>query len=201
MTKKRTIFFDIGNVLIYFSHELMFKQIAKTCGLSPLEIARELTHLGTLYEEGKITTDELFDYFATKKKRDFTKTDFIESLTHIFQPNESMVPIVESLIKKEFQLVLLSNICEAHYAYISENYKFIRSFHHPILSYRVQARKPSRAIFEAALNTAQCSPEDCFYTDDIPEYVEAAKSLGIDAEVFIDSTTLIGHLKKRQLDP
>jgi HAD superfamily hydrolase (TIGR01509 family) len=53
-----------------------------------------------------------------------------------------------------------------------------------VLSYEVKAMKPQSAIFQAAVDRAGCRPEECFYTDDIAAYVEAARELGIDAVQF-----------------
>jgi putative hydrolase of the HAD superfamily len=44
--------------------------------------------------------------------------------------------------------------------------------------------KPQPEIYRAAIDAAQCSPEECFFTDDIPEYVEGARQMGIDAVQF-----------------
>jgi FMN phosphatase YigB (HAD superfamily) len=53
-----------------------------------------------------------------------------------------------------------------------------------VLSYEVKAMKPRPEIYRAAVECAGCRPGECFYTDDIPAYVEAARSLGIDAVQF-----------------
>jgi len=83
-----------------------------------------------------------------------------------------------------YKLVLLSNTNAIHFEMIRENYALLRHFHERILSTRAHAMKPRREIFQAALDRCGCPPEQCFYTDDIAAYVEAARRLGIDAVQF-----------------
>jgi HAD superfamily hydrolase (TIGR01509 family) len=44
--------------------------------------------------------------------------------------------------------------------------------------------KPSPAMYQAALEATGSRAEECFFTDDRAENVEAARALGIRAEVF-----------------
>ncbi|MCH7689346.1 MAG: HAD family phosphatase, partial [Planctomycetes bacterium] len=44
------------------------------------------------------------------------------------------------------------------------------------------------------LETIDCDPAECFYTDDIAHYVETARSYGLQAEVFTDAERLQKHL-------
>ena len=66
----------------------------------------------------------------------------------------------------------------------ARQFEFFAAFDRPILSFEWGARKPERKIFEAALEIAGCRPEECFYTDDIVAYIEAARELGMKAEPF-----------------
>jgi HAD superfamily hydrolase (TIGR01509 family) len=46
-------------------------------------------------------------------------------------------------------------------------------------SYEVAAMKPLVKIYEETLHKLNLSPDECIYTDDILEYVEVARSLGM----------------------
>ena len=96
--------------------------------------------------------------------------------------------------------MLVSNTNAIHFEMIRENYPLLRHFDALILSYEVQAMKPSPRIFEAAVRAAGCLPEECFFTDDIPEYVEAARAQGIDACVFEGFERLQQDLKNRGVE-
>lgn len=190
--------FDMGNVLAYFSYEKMFKQ---ACSLTQLEdsfLREKLLELGIQYELGALTTHELYLYFTSLSKATFSEEEFCLAISDIFIDNTSIHPIIHSLKKQNIPLILLSNTCPAHYQFLMKHHSIIELFDTHILSYEVGARKPDRAIFEAALFYAGCSADRCFYTDDIKEYVDAARSLGIDSEIYTDSPLLIENLRKRQ---
>jgi HAD superfamily hydrolase (TIGR01509 family) len=57
--------------------------------------------------------------------------------------------------------------------------------------------KPNPAIYHAAVAAAGCRPEECFYTDDIVQFVEAARALGIDAVQFQSREQLERELNAR----
>lgn len=201
MNTIKTIFFDIGNVLLYFDYGRLYHQIASLLDLLPAEIEQEvMTHgLGFSYEKGEITTEELYHHFLKLSKITPPYEQFEKAIADIFTPNPSLYPIVKKLKSQGIRLILLSNTCEAHFNHIKRQYRFVDDFDEAILSYKIKARKPDLTIFNAALNVSGCSSHECFYTDDIPEYIDAARQCGIDAEVFKDTTTLQKHLKKRNV--
>jgi len=48
----------------------------------------------------------------------------------------------------------------------------------------VGAKKPKRRIYEAIFERMDVRPDEVFYIDDVKEYVETAKSMGIRGHVF-----------------
>jgi HAD superfamily hydrolase (TIGR01509 family) len=80
---------------------------------------------------------------------------------------------------------------------IEQTYPLMRHFHDRILSYQVRAMKPSPEIYREAIAHAGCRPEECFYTDDILDYVEGAKREGIDAVQFESSAQIQRELETR----
>jgi putative hydrolase of the HAD superfamily len=82
------------------------------------------------------------------------------------------------------RLLLLSNTNIIHFAMIRERYSLLRHFHDMILSYEVGALKPSPRIYREAIARAGCQAEECFFTDDVAAFAEAARLEGIDAIQF-----------------
>ena len=195
----KTLFFDIGNVLLFVDPKRLYRQIADVCDLN-LETVYEAIQTSEIqlrYEKGEITTEEVCTFFSRLSQKEIPKDHIFQALTEIFSPNESIIPLIKTLKKQNIALILLSNTCEMHFQFIQKNFPIITSFDQFILSYEVNARKPERAIFEAAISASGHAPAECFYIDDIPEYVLAARTLGIDAEPYKDTPTLKVHLKKR----
>jgi putative hydrolase of the HAD superfamily len=57
--------------------------------------------------------------------------------------------------------------------------------------------KPADPMYEAAIRSAGCRPEECFFTDDMPAFVEGARRHGIDAVQFTGLEQLEKELRLR----
>lgn len=198
----KTVYFDLGNVLLFFDHNKMINQVASCCNLSPSQI-KELAFQQKLqesYERGKITSAELFRYFKTLSPESFSFHDFMEAISDIFTPNTAIWPIVEHLKEKGLRLVLISNTCESHYNFAYTHYPILQLFDKKVLSYEVGVLKPDPRIFKEALLHSHGNLNECFYTDDIPHFVESARIEGLDSEVYTDVPALRHHLINRGCD-
>ena len=197
----KTVYFDLGNVLVLFCHKKMIRQMAELSGLTPEEIHTLLIQkkVQEEYEKGKISTEQLYSNFARIGKRSFSLLEFMEAASDIFTPNEEVYPIVHSLKSQGIKLILLSTTSECHFNWIYSRYPILRQFDDLILSYEAGACKPDPLIFKKALSLAGCPKSDCFYTDDIHQYVAAARQEGLDSEVFTDAASLKKHLISRQV--
>ena len=102
-------------------------------------------------------------------------------------------------LARRYRLVLLSNTNAIHYQALCQRYPLLDYFQHRVLSFEVKALKPEAKIFECAIEAAGCPPQQCFYTDDIAAYTEAARHLGIDAVTFESATQLERELRLRNI--
>lgn len=193
----RTIFFDLGNVLIFFDHQKMCQQIADYTGL-PFAIVQEVMHqYGDLYERGHIDSLKIYETLCQFSSKKLQFETLMHAVSDIFQPNDPVIAIAMEIKRRGHRLFLLSNTCEAHFDFASAHFPFLKHFDGLVLSYQVGARKPEKAIYEKALTIAGCRNEECFYTDDILPYVESARSLQIDAEQYTTPKELTHHLNTR----
>ena len=190
----RTFLFDMGNVLVHFSHERMCEQIGSLCGQSGLEIRQLLIHSGRQwdFERGRVTPDEFHDWFETNTGSQVAREDLAVAASDIFTLNTPIVPVLDELKSRGHRLVLLSNTSIFHYEFIRDRFQVLNRFDDFVLSFEVQAIKPEPEIYQAALAKIGCHPSECFYTDDIPQYIESGRQHGLDAEVFttVDSLKL-----------
>ncbi len=196
---KKTVLFDVGNVILYFSHEQMCKQIADYCKTDPQEIKQLIfhNHWGKNYESGCIDGHRIFEEFRRLFGESISYPGLMHAMSDIFALNDSIVPVIKKLKQNGVQLITLSNTCQAHYDFAYTHFPIMHLFDQNVLSYEVGFRKPSIEIYEYALKKAGCLPSECFYTDDLSEYVEAARSLGIDAEVFTSTELFTTQLTQR----
>lgn len=182
----KTVIFDLGKVIIPFDFKRGYQGLEKVCGYPAAEIPRRLatTDLVQRFESGLVEPKDFVDELSRMLDLRVDYDQFCQIWSSIFLP-DPLIP--ESLLEglsKRYRLLLLSNTNAIHFGMLEQSYPLLRHFHHMVLSYRVRAMKPSPAIFREAIARAECRPEECFFTDDIAEYVAAAKREGMDAVQF-----------------
>lgn len=194
-----TFLFDMGNVLVHFSHPLMCQQIAAVCGCGADEISQLLFAGGWQLEleRGEISEDEFRQRLEVHFDRRLDLAELVRAASDIFTLNAPMVPILKSLRGQGKRLVLLSNTSISHIEFVRREFDVLSYFDDLVLSYEVGAMKPDPAIFQAALRKILCPPEHCFYTDDIALYVEQGRRHGLQAEVFTTAESLVKQLAER----
>ena len=99
------------------------------------------------------------------------------------------------------RLALLSNTDPLHLAALETQFSFLRHFPAGtrIYSCRIGASKPAPAIYEAALQALGVQAREALFIDDVAEYVQGARQLGIDAIRFESPSHLREELAKRGL--
>lgn len=199
------LLFDMGNVLVHFSHERMCEQIGRLVGWSGEETRAALMESGLFaaYESGQKTTEEMHAEFAALLPRDVSaklkRSDLERAASDIFWRNKSIEPVIDRLMELGYPLVLVSNTCDMHIRWVEKHFRVVRHFKRRALSFEVKSAKPDSRIFEHAAELARCHPRDCFFADDTPGHVEAAKRLGFDAVVFQDTAQLLTDLIERDI--
>ncbi len=197
----KTIIFDLGNVIVPFDIEIGLGNLAKACDFSSIEIREKLVgeKHSELFHTGEISADELFKRIKNSLNLQMNFEEFVDVWNSIFW----FEPIVsEKLIEKlsrEYRLLTLSDTNELHFNFIKPKFPLLRFFDDFVLSHEVGAIKPSPKIYEAAIEKANCLPEECFFTDDKIENIEGAKKFGIKAVQFISTGQLEKDLKKFDL--
>ena len=197
----KTVIFDLGKVLIPFDFARGYRAMEKFCDYPAAEIPKRIaaTDLVHRFETGLVEPRDFVAQLTRLLDLRVTYEQFCEIWSSIFLP-DTLVP--ESLlagIGARYRLLVLSNTNALHFAMVRRNYPLLRHFHHLVLSYEVKAMKPSPAIYREAIARAQCRPEECFYTDDIPAYVEGARREGIDAVQFESCAQLERDLAAREI--
>ena len=196
------IFFDLGNVILNFSHQRSFEQVAEVANISP-EKAKEAifdSGLQNQYEKGLVTSDQFVDIFSKETVSQPDPARLFRALSDIFWLNRSIVPILAGLRGINYPMGILSNTCEAHWLFALERFPVIpMMFNQFILSYESKSMKPDAKIYEDAIAMAGLPPQQIFFVDDRPENVEGAKAAGLDAHIFYDSVGLSHLLAQRDV--
>lgn len=197
----KALLFDLGDVIVGLDFDRAYRRVADLTGgpaTSVPALIRE-ARLADPYERGEISSAQFHREFCRAARIDVSYEEFREIWEDMFQP-ELLVP--ESFfasVQGKYRLVLLSNTNEIHFDSILRRYTVLGRFDDFVLSYRIGAMKPSRAIYSEGVRAAGCLPGECFFTDDKAENVEAAVSAGLDAVRFEDWPKLERDLRRRRV--
>jgi FMN phosphatase YigB (HAD superfamily) len=205
------IYFDLGNVLVSFSHERMCQQMASVAGV-PLDVVRTAVFGGDdghaaqiRYETGDIDTDGYFDFFCRAIGTRPDRRRLERAFCDIFVPIEASWALVRKLAEAGHRLGILSNTNSLQWEWCTDGRfpllagigKASSPFTWAVLSYDVRSMKPDRAIYDAAMARAAATASEVLFIDDRPENVAGAKAAGIDAVLFTDAEQLKVDLRAR----
>lgn len=190
--------FDLGNVILPFEHhqitEKLYARSAHREGLTADEIFAYLFDLdsGSIngYEEGLSSSDEFFLDVRDRFRLQMGFDEFAEIWNNIFRENSEVNEVIVYLKARGFPLFLLSNTNELHFAHIIERYPIVHLMDEWILSFEVGAKKPKKRIYDAIFEKMDVRKEDVFYIDDVEEYVERARAMGLRGLVFREAADL-----------
>jgi putative hydrolase of the HAD superfamily len=197
----KTVFFDLGNVIIPFDFKPAYARLAEHCSCKPEEVPARIRATGLVapFEKGEIEAEPFVRELSAALGLNLSYGEFCDWWSGIFLV-EPLVP--EALLKdlaSRYRVLALSNTNPIHFAMLKEAYPLLRHFHDFVLSYEVGAAKPEAEIYRAAIARAECAPEECFFTDDLAVNIEAAREHGMDAVQFLSAEQLQGELRTRGL--
>jgi putative hydrolase of the HAD superfamily len=206
--KPAFLYFDLGNVLLTFSHERMCRQMAEVAGVSPAAVREALfgtpqTDAGHSvqwrFERGDLNALAVYEHFCEALGVRPDREQLSAAAGNIFEAIPESLAIIERLAAAGARLGIMSNTNPIDWAFISSGeFPFInRCFEHYVLSYKARAMKPERAIYEHAVQLAGFPAGEVFFTDDREENVAGAIEAGLDAVLFTTPADLKRDLVQR----
>lgn len=198
----KAVIFDLGKVIVPFDIKRGYAALQAHCGFPAEELPGRIAATGIVhrFEKGQISPGDFVSQFSDALGLNIEYERFCELWSSIFLP-DPLVPeeLLEGL-RRKYRLLLLSNTNAIHFAMVRENYPILRHFEDFVLSYEVGAMKPDPRIYEVAIERAGCRPQECFFTDDMEPFVEAARRAGIDAVQFQSARQIQGELEARGIE-
>ena len=194
------VYFDLGRVLLDFSHELACQQMAEVAGVSS-ETIRETVFRSDLqlqYEAGQVSTDEFFERCCDQlgSRPDYEK--FVAAASEIFCLNTGVMPLVTTLASTYFPRGILSNTCDAHWHEVKTRFPTLLELL-PVhaLSFELKCLKPEPEIYTKAAELAAVAPQQIYFVDDRPENVEGAREAGFISDVYESPQQLHAAFRSR----
>lgn len=193
------MYFDLGNVLLFFDHGLALRSMAKIAGVESAKMRSLImdSDLQIEYETGLISGEEFIERIAAGLGKSLDTREMLQAAADMFIPNLQILPVLEHVKRSGVPIGLLSNTCQAHWEWILEQrYASVVDHFGPIiLSYEAKSMKPDAHIYRLAEEKAGCPPEKIFFVDDRHDNVEGARKAGWVAEPFTSADRLLDQIQ------
>ena len=197
------VIFDIGRVLVKLDLARAIEGLSQGVSLSPAELwsAIEKDPRWPDWQEGRISPHDWHLHITKRLGSKLKFEEFCAAWNRTLDPVPLHSDDLFASIAKKRKLALLSNTDPIHVAHLESNFSFFRFFPRParIYSCAVRARKPSPVVFQAALKAVKTPASQAVFIDDIFEYVQVARSLGLQAIHYLNPSQLRSELNA--LDP
>jgi putative hydrolase of the HAD superfamily len=192
--KDRTVIFDLGNVVLFFDHEVICRKLASLFNLDERFIFEKIFQDGIEkeFDEGKLSPEIFTQQCSDALNVSLNLSAFKYIWSDIFTKNTPVIEIIKEL-RARACVFLLSNTNIWHIEQVKNQFSVLELFDELILSFQVGYSKPHRKIFERAIELSS-TPELIFYIDDIEAYVRAATELGIYGIHYTESSQLRSKL-------
>lgn len=194
------LYFDLGNVVLYFSHQRQAEQVARVAGIDAGSAWKLLYEDGLHWdcERGGLSENQYYGQFCERTGSRPTRNAFDEASNDIFELNVPLVGLLGRLVSAGYPLGILSNTTAGHWRYCTQRYAVLNAiFPVTALSFELGAMKPEAEIYAAAAALAKAPPERIFFTDDRPEHVAGARAAGWDAVPYESVSQINQELRRR----
>jgi putative hydrolase of the HAD superfamily len=188
----KTIIFDFGNVIGFFSHRLASGRLAYFAGV-PAETMHGFLFRGGIEDDidsGKVSVADLI-----KKVRDKFPIRCADQLLELaladmFWPNRDVCQLIPRL-KGRYRLLLGSNTNELHTRRFKKQFaETLAHFDDLVLSFEIRVCKPDARFFEHCQGLSQAEPAECLFIDDMPANIAGAESFGWNGILYQGYTNL-----------
>ncbi|MDR3108737.1 MAG: HAD family phosphatase [Planctomycetaceae bacterium] len=208
----RFVYFDFGNVLVYFSVPRLLKQVRDVvdANAATIEQMSEVVFgsgLENRFETGLITEAEFLDEFQSIVGKKLPVDKLRQAVSDIFSLNQAIFPVLQSLNDANVPRGILSNTSIMHWEFCKIKYPIVHELipSNHVLSYEAGSMKPEQGIYKTALQQVtkvmpSIQSQEILFIDDLEHNVQAAKKFGFDAVRYTDTKNLTAELKKRGLE-
>ncbi|HEY7329824.1 MAG TPA: HAD family phosphatase [Gemmataceae bacterium] len=204
MSNIKTIVFDFGNVLGFFSHRKAAEQLAQFSPLSADDILDRYLldrELEDEFESGRMRLPEFRARVRQGCHVTCSDAELDWAIADMFTPNDDVCSLVPAL-KPRYRLVLLSNTNELHALHFRRQFAdTLAHFDSLVLSHEVGLRKPCPDIYAHCHSIAGSTPRQCLFIDDLQANVEAARACGWKGIVYHRGLDLCRELRQLGIEP
>ncbi len=182
----KNVVFDMGNVLLRYDPELPLNAFCR--GEAEKELIRRELFQGPEWVRGDlglIRDEDRFELIKTRVPKEHWEAlqSCCEKWYHYLRPMEGAFAFCERLKRQGYRLFVLSNASDAFHRYFPALAP-AEYFEGVVVSADLHLLKPDRKIYEHLLRSFALKAGECLFLDDLPENVEGARAVGMQALLF-----------------
>jgi 2-haloacid dehalogenase len=190
----RNVVFDIGQVFLRLNHR-PFLGLLTERGVDASNLDALLNRVSfDDHETGRLHGTALMERFAALATEPVTHADLHAKWVDMFELQPRMVDLAHRLSGR-YQVYLLSNIGDLHWAHVSREYGLHQIGHGALLSYLAGVMKPHEGIYIEAERRFALEPARTVFIDDRAENIAAAKARGWHGIVHSDYDITVAELR------
>jgi len=182
---KPVIVLDVGGVLVGFDLKPLVRALSKNRGgrvtLPPLSA---IDRLFLPVQTGESSMEDIVPELNASLGVSLSPSEWDVLSCSIFTGEIPGMKEMLRELKKDFFLVALTNTVEVHWSFLLKTYDILHLMDGCVVSYLEGVAKPDPAIYKRVAERYCGGGPPHFHTDDLPEYVEAARKMGWRSEVF-----------------
>ena len=184
----RGIIFDIGRVLVRVDIRRAQQGLAAGVNLTPEELwsAIEKDPRWGDWQNGRMSARDWHQNLSNRLGIRMSFEEFKRVWNSALDPEPIHPDSLFAGLTKSYTLGLLSNTDPIHVECLESTYKFFHYFPKPMRTYScaVGSSKPNPLIYRQALRACRLRADQTVYIDDIADYAEAARGLGMEGIQF-----------------
>ncbi len=184
---EKCFIFDIGRVMIDFHQENFQRKIAKESNGDFETISTNWANPIQLeIETGKSKDQKYFDFYKETYGLNWTPEEWIANYAAIYSLNKPGRDLFFELKAQGYPVYILSNLAEYNKIAIDVKFpKFLEESTRNFYSYELGLHKPDIEIYKTVCREINTAPENCFFFDDAEKNIIGAKSIGMNAHIFL----------------
>jgi 2-haloacid dehalogenase len=182
---KPVIVLDVGGVLVGFDLKPLIAALSKNRGERfTLPSLSNIDKLFLPVQTGESSMDDIIPELNASLGVSMSPSEWHALSCSVFTGEVPGMKEVLLQLKRDFLLVALTNTVEVHWTFLLKSYEILKLMDGYIVSYLEGIAKPDPAIYQLVVDRYCDGGLPYFHTDDLPEYVEAARQMGWRSEVF-----------------
>ncbi len=197
MININTIIFDLGNVLIDWNPNRLYKKIFRDADERIHFLSNICSHDWNVQQDAGRSLSEATQLLV--RQHPYYEAEIRAFYGRWQEMLNGSIPGSVELLKvlkrnKQLRLYALTNWSAETFPYAIETFDFLQLFEGILVSGTEKLIKPDSAIYQLLLKRYQIKAEQAFFIDDSLKNVEAATALGIHAHHFTSAEKLGAEL-------